>query len=373
MHKKANVRVCDIGRRFLVLRWTDPETGAIRQKSAETNSPKEAERLAGKIEADVNAGIEVNPAKLPWEYFRECFEEDKFPLLATQAAYTYDAMFNNVERILNPRYVNDITAQRLARFQAELLKSDKRLATIITYLKHLRAALNWAKDHEMIDKVPKFRLPKQPKGSKLMRGRPITDEEFQRMLDVVSEVVGEEATESWRFFLRGIWCSGLRLSESLEVYWDRQDKIQIVLDGEFPMLRILAELEKGRCDRLLPITPEFAALLEQVPKANRNGPLFFHPSHGERWKADWYSRLACRIGRKAKVIVDINPISGKEKFAGLHDLRRSFGQRWAQKALPQHLMQLMRHESIETTLKYYVGSDARIVSQAIWGNEQPTS
>lgn len=369
MRKKANVRVCEIGRRFLVLRWTDPETGAIRQKSAETNSMKEAERLAGKIEADVNAGIEVNPSKLPWEYFRECFEEDKFPLLATQAAYTYDAMFNNVERILNPRYVNDITAQRLARFQAELLKSDKRLATIITYLKHLRAALNWAKDHEMIDKVPKFRLPKQPKGSKLMRGRPITDEEFQRMLDVVPEVVGEDATESWRFFLRGIWCSGLRLSESLEVYWDRQDKIQIVLDGEFPMLRILAELEKGRRDRLLPITPDFAALLEQVPKSDRVGPLFFTPKQGERWKADWYSRLGCRIGRKAQIVVNEDPISRKKKYAGLHDLRRSFGQRWAQKILPQHLMQLMRHESIETTLKFYAGEDAALTSKALWSTD----
>ncbi len=38
-----------------------------------------------------------------------------------------------------------------------------------------------------------------------------------------------------------------------------------------------------------------------------------------------------------------------------HDLRRSFGERWATRVMPQVLMELMRHESIEATMNYYVG------------------
>ena len=39
-----------------------------------------------------------------------------------------------------------------------------------------------------------------------------------------------------------------------------------------------------------------------------------------------------------------------------HDLRRSFGERWASRLMPQVLKELMRHESIETTLNFYVGT-----------------
>ena len=76
------------------------------------------------------------------------------------------------------------------------------------------------------------------KGAKVMRGRPITLEEFERMLEQVAAVVGEVASPRWTFYLRCLWTSGLRLAESLELYWDREDKLHPVLSGRFPMLRI---------------------------------------------------------------------------------------------------------------------------------------
>jgi len=50
---------------------------------------------------------------------------------------------------------------------------------------------------------------------------------------------------------------------------------------------------------------------------------------------------------------------GKVKFASSHDLRRSFGERWSKRIMPPDLMRLMRHETIETTMKFYVGQNAR--------------
>ena len=49
----------------------------------------------------------------------------------------------------------------------------------------------------------------------------------------------------------------------------------------------------------------------------------------------------------------------KVKYASAHDMRRSFGERWASRVMPQVLMELMRHESIDTTLRYYVGRNAQ--------------
>ena len=44
--------------------------------------------------------------------------------------------------------------------------------------------------------------------------------------------------------------------------------------GQYPMLRIPAELEKGHKDRLLPMAFEFAHLLEAVPESERSGLVF---------------------------------------------------------------------------------------------------
>jgi integrase len=74
------------------------------------------------------------------------------------------------------------------------------------------------------------------------------------------------------------------------------------------------------------------------------------------------SRTISAIGRKAGVVV--NKAAGK--YASAHDLRRSFGTCWASRVKPATLRLLMRHKSIETTLKYYVDQDADDVADELW-------
>ena len=64
--------------------------------------------------------------------------------------------------------------------------------------------------------------------------------------------------------------------------------------------------------------------------------------------------------------VSTHPKTGKVKFASAHDLRRSFGERWALRVMPQVLMELMRHEDIQTTLRYYVGRNAQATASVLW-------
>ena len=56
----------------------------------------------------------------------------------------------------------------------------------------------------------------------------------------------------------------------------------------------------------------------------------------------------------------------KVKYASAHDLRRAFGERWASRVMPAVLKELMRHESIETTLRYYVGTNAERTADVCW-------
>ncbi len=60
----------------------------------------------------------------------------------------------------------------------------------------------------------------------------------------------------------------------------------------------------------------------------------------------------------------VNEAEGK--YASAHDLRRSFGTRWAPRVKPATLQLLMRHKSIETTMKYYVCQDSDDVADELW-------
>ena len=79
------------------------------------------------------------------------------------------------------------------------------------------------------------------------------------------------------------------------------------------------------------------------------------------------SRVVSAIGKRAKIIVN----KADEKYASSHDLRRSFGTRWARLVKPATLQLLMRHRSIETTMKYYVDLDADDIADELWQGYEP--
>jgi integrase len=261
-------------------------------------------------------------------------------------------------------------------------------STIRGHLAHLKAAVRWAHKLGLLVEVPKFDLPRRAKKSgkaSPMKGRPITAEEFERMLAKVPEVVIEDAgseeltgcqlaeqerrVESWRHLLRGLWLSGLRLGEALNLTWDDDRKLWLDLSGEFPMMRIRSELEKANEDRVLPITPGFADFLMETPGDERTGPVF-NPmplsGQGGRLGLLWVSKVISAIGEAAGVKVATDIRTGRVKYASAHDCRRAFGERWASRVMPPILQQLMRHASIDTTLRFYVGKNADTAAAAVW-------
>ena len=78
-------------------------------------------------------------------------------------------------------------------------------------------------------------------------------------------------------------------------------------------------------------------------------------------------RIVSAIGKRAKVVT--NKDDGK--FAGCHDLRRGFGNRWAKRVMPAVLQRLMRHSAIQTTMSYYVDLDAGSVADDLWAKFGP--
>jgi integrase len=291
------------------------------------------------------------------------------PSLAPRTAEKVTTVLDAVERILKPKKLAALTASELSTFVAELRDGTRTESTILSYVAHLRSALSWAAGIGLLSSVPKMPKPKRAKVHKKPKGRAPTEEEYKQILEAVPQIVGQERADSWRQLIEGLWSSGLRLGEALELWWDRDDKLRIDFQGDRPLLRIPAELEKGHQDRLLPVAPEFAELLSRTPLHKRTGRVFDPKADricGEALTLDRVSKIISRIGAKAGVVVHVETRTGNRKYASAHDFRRAFGDRWALRVMPAILMQLMRHESIDTTMKYYVGRHINATMDVVW-------
>ena len=272
---------------------------------------------------------------------------------------------------MSPVRIGDVTAARLSKLVGALREEGKSPYTIKNYMAHFRASLGWAVSVRMLPAVPAFPSIPRAKNQKTMRGRPISETEFKAMLDVTAAVVGRAAAESWKHYLRSLWNNGLRLREFLSVYYRADDRLCVDLSGAFPMLRIPAELQKNNSETLWPIAPEWGDMLLAVPAADRHGPVFPVQASIDPGSV---GRIVSKIGKKAGIVVNrttkVDRKTGERvevvKYASCHDLRRSFGFRWAYRVDTFKLQELMRHSNIETTRRYYVGRNAQNTAASLW-------
>ena len=362
------------------LHWRDPITQRLRTKTtaiARTGLSRErkaAERLAGELQLQLEQGAASLPSRVTWEEFRRRYEAEVLPGLAKETGSKVRVVFGLVEEVLSPQRLRDLKEARISHLAATIRKRGRAETTIQSYMAHLKAMLRWAVAQKLLTTCPTFpkvHRKKKSTGMTPMKGRPVTGEEFERMLAVVPAVVGDVSAAAWRFYLHGLWTSGLRLKESLDLWWDQDGRLLPVFPKRGrPMLRIPAELEKGHADRLLPMAPEFAAVLLRTTEAERTGPVFRLPGirgDNSEVRSTWVGRVVSMIGRRAGVRVSSDPRDPeKVKYASAHDLRRAFGERWASRVMPAVLKELMRHESIETTLRYYVGTNAERTADVCW-------
>lgn len=364
------------------MQYRDQSTGNKVRRSCGTSKRREAERMAAKWEQELRAGVDHNAGKIDWDIFREKYQFEAASSLAEKTQQKIESVLNVYERMMKPRKLGDIDERAISRYQQLLRENGRAEDTIAGHLDHLKAMLSWAVQMKYLQAMPAVRKPQRAKSRKNgrdkaqpMKGRPLTGEEMDRLLDAVPGVLRsrwvckkldfEAAVASWRFYLQGLWTSGLRLGESLELHWTDRAKLCINdIDAAAPTMAIPSELEKGNTDREAPLAPEFVQLLRTVQE--RDGfvfaPMPLRPSV-DRLSAQQVTRMVGRFGEAAGIVVN----EKTRKTASAHDLRRSFGDRWAQRVMPAILKELMRHESISTTMRYYVGRQAVTTAELLWG------
>lgn len=360
------------GRTNLVMRYRDPFTGKQVARSTETDNPKKAEKAAAIWEDELRNGRYQPPSRIAWDAFIEKYGTDVLDFQKVGTAACTDATINVFERLCHPKLLADLTTARVAEFARELRKpykvtrgkGDKQTsriakrseASVARHLRHLKAMARWAHRQGLLLKLPTFDMPKKASGATRMKGRPITGEEFDRMIDATDRVVGVKAAESWKRLLRGLWTSGLRLGEALSLRWDRQPGCPgVILNGKKSVLAFDADSQKSGKVELVPLAPEAVELL--TPLRRESGYVF-----DAAREVDKACRIIGRIGKAAGVVVDAE----RGKFATAHDLRRAFGLRWSRRVMPAVLKQLMRHSNISTTMEFYANQNAETTATELW-------
>ena len=353
------------GRDHYEMQWKDPVSWKVKTRTTGTKIRREADRMAAKLEVELDNGGFQGDSPTTWAEFRERYEAEAFLGKSPNTVRKDRAALQKIEDLIAPKYLTSVTPNAIGQYRRKLYAEGLAGFTIRGHLAALRRFLRWAKRNHLIAAIPEIDLPTKVTRT---RGRAITAEEFERMLAKTASVVGEDAAESWLFLLQGLWLSGLRLSEAMKLHWTDDRNLCVDLSGKRPMFRIRGHAEKGRKDRVLPMAPEFAELLDEVPKRQRRGFVFDPRPQRKpfdvRLLDDWVSRAIGRIGAVAGI--KVSETDGRVKYASAHDLRRSFGVRWSQRVLPPVLMELMRHESITTTQEFYVGRNAEVAAETIW-------
>lgn len=352
----TKVYVVNLGRKYLYLQWTDKETGRKLTRSSKCKTRRDAERKAIVLENQLSSG-DRNLTHLKWKEFVERYQFEHLASLAHKTEVKSLGVLAAFHEAMHPASVSSVTAAMLSKYVTHLRSGQRSESTIAGHVRQLRAALAWARSQGMIGSVPPMPRIQRAAGTRMAKGRPITLAEMKMLIRATRDVTGVR-WRSWSRLLRGLWLSGLRLGEAVQLRWIPGNWPHI--SGEW--LVIPAAFDKSHKDRVIPLPYDLVQWLERTPDEQRTGKVF-EPlgEYGKPCQFFRVSQVVSQIGKAAGVITD--PATGRTATA--HDLRRAFAQRWAAKLTTIDLQRLMRHESIETTRNYYLDEDVKALSERL--------
>lgn len=345
-----------------VLRWRPP--GQKWRQRTIGNRRRDAEQARAELQRRLDC--DQRPASridLDWSEFWTAYIQRG---LAGRAGSTIRHAWSAMAALSPGPPLREITAAWCDEALADLARR-RRPATVESYGKRLRAALNWAHRLGYTDNKVTLSVP----AAGATRTRALALEEFERLELAARQLFPPATAAAIDRALRGLWCSGLRLSELLDLSWDDRSRWHVVdLDHarRLPCL-VCPRRQKNRRDEVIPCPPELALLLRETPQEARSGPIFAVPALGPVSQA---GKKIAAAGRKAGVAID------SRRCASAHDLRHSFAMRWAEAGLAEaELAAILRHRSTETTRKYYLRVDAQRLGERLywidrrmrqWGN-----
>jgi integrase len=279
-----------------------------------------------------------------WQTFRTRYESEYASEFRPKTQLSIRSALNMAEKLLSPTTPGDL--MDLGVFYKAAKEKGLKSTSIRTYCKKLKVALDWAgRQHWVRGKVQQPDVP--TKVLRKLPKEPLTDEQLSVLF-----AAADALDASTAMLIRGLAYSGMRISEAEDLRWDR-GVFRMNLANRTFVVDALGD-KAGR-DRIVPMTVEFRDLVTQVSPDERSGYVFL-PQCEDRSEL---RQLVLKVGLAVK------PSLGRR--ATPHDYRRTFASKWAMKVQPFILQKMLRHDSLTTTMLFYVNVQAEEASKAIEG------
>lgn len=384
MTTQSHVSICKRpGSQFWHAHWTDQD-GRDRIRSLETDVYRDAENVAELISEELDRGYDVdgrdpNKGRMTWNHAVRLYKSNSSKYLASSPAFksSVDSTIRAVSELIHPVLLSDLDDNAIMELGGHLRNTSARggmlrsEATIARHFRTLRIVLKWCYARKLTSQIPTFEMPRSGDS----KGRPLSADEFERFKAEIINVSENDrvVARSRQHLIDGLMLSGLRLGEADKLSWDDPNKIHVDLsDKDAPIFVIPGYSQKNRKEKPAPMAPDFAEFLERTPIEQRHG-FVFNPLNMSHQRIEpqqgWCSAWISQLGKRANIRVSETPTRTPGiidvKYASAHDLRRSFGERWALIVEPNLLMEMMRHSTFETTKKFYLTRNARDYSQRI--------
>jgi integrase len=330
--------------------WYEPD-GRRKKKSFGPGfrGKKLAERFARKVEAELMTGTYAVKTEKLWADFLAEYDARILSGLAPQSRDQARAALAHYERLMKPVKVFVINTGHVDEFISRRReeagkKQGARVspATINKDLRHLRAALNTAREWGYLGHTPRFRMEKVPKRLPTY----VTPEHFALLYGACAQAKRPAdqpypAADWWRALLVMGYLTGWRIGQLLA--FRRND-----LDLDAGTAVSMAEDNKGNRDVRLRLHPVIVEHLQRLPGFD---PRVFPWNHNRRTLDDDFLRIqqAAKIHLPCRAQHAHTP---KCHAYGFHDLRRAFATMNADRLSADALQQLMQHKSYETTKLY---------------------
>lgn len=239
--------------------------------------------------------------ELKWDTAVEAFHETKALKLRPKSIKEYKSRLSIATQALKsqvsgPLLLADaLSLASLERLQdlligGEASRLDVRSPhTVNSVMRAVMTFSRFCHRHKWITELPPLATVPTDEA---MKGRPITGEEFDRMMEAIPKVVGDAGADEWRFMLNLLMESGFRIGDLMDFHWEDAGHIHPVwptVAGQHATIIIPPTQKNGKWEEI-PMIPGLRKLLETVPESRRRGWVVNPPPVEYQLKTqhDWF-------------------------------------------------------------------------------------
>ena len=293
-----------------------------RRKSLGTQDEAKAKRTFRNFKRDLLAGrlvhIETGAKKKLNEFADELIAH-KEATTSEATAYLYEVALDKAKKCWKDIPLQNITGRHIDTLILDMVKEGLQPPTINKNIRHIKASLNKAYEWDYISKP--IRFPKPLEEIEQIRYFPIED--LRKLFAVITDSEFADFCELSLY-------SGLRASEELRL-------APTDVDNPKDFLRV-SEEQKNKTESRIPINKHMRAVIDRCLSRRKGEPTLF------RFKTrHWITQKFKGYIRKAGL---------KDEYR-FHDLRHTYGSHMAMRGKDLlTIKELMRHKSIDSTMKY---------------------